>query len=118
MGLFNYIYLFINKQELIMAKYKITEEQYNIALKEGVALKADVAAANGDIKKAVETSKQEAMKSGVNLDNATIEIDAKDTNESRLVTIGELLREYKMKKRNQNSIVMPIQEFIKKYNIK
>lgn len=101
-----------------MARYKITEEQYNLALSEGISLKADVAAANGDVKKAVETSKQEAMKNGVNLDNATIEIDAKDTNESRLVSIGDIIREYKLEKRNKNSIVMPIQEFIKRYNIK
>lgn len=101
-----------------MARYKITEEQYNMALKEGVTLKADVNAANGDVKKAIETSKQQAMKSGVNLNDATIEIAAKDTNESRLVTIGELLHEYKVRKRNENSVVMPIQEFIKKYNIK
>ena len=41
-----------------MARVKITEEQYNIALKEGLMLKADVAGANGDIRQAVQNSKR------------------------------------------------------------
>ena len=53
-----------------MKRFKITEEQYKSALKEGVTLKADVQAANGDVKKAIDTSKQQALKSGVNLNDA------------------------------------------------
>ena len=39
-----------------MKRFKITEEQYKSALKEGVTLKADVQAANGDVKKAIDNS--------------------------------------------------------------
>ena len=45
-------------------KFVISEEQYNMALKEGVTLNADVAAAGGDVKRAVDTTKQEALKNG------------------------------------------------------
>ena len=43
-------------------KFVISEEQYNMALKEGVTLNADVTAAGGDVKRAVDTAKQETIK--------------------------------------------------------
>ena len=101
-----------------MKRFKITEEQYKAALKEGVTLKADVQAANGDVKKAIDTSKQQALKSGVNLNDATIEIDAKDTNESKLISIGELKRKYIIENKKANSELMNFAEVIKRYNLK
>lgn len=101
-----------------MKRFKITEEQYKSALKEGVTLKADVQAANGDVKKAIDTSKQQALKSGVNLNDATIEIDAKDTNENKLISIGELKRKYIIENKKANSELMNFAEVIKRYNLK
>ena len=106
-----------NKDKIIQ-KLNITEEQYKSALKEGVTLKADVQAANGDVKKAIDTSKQQALKSGVNLNDATIEIDAKDTNESKLISIGELKRKYIIENKKANSELMNFAEVIKRYNLK
>ena len=100
-----------------MKRFKITEEQYKSALKEGVTLKADVQAANGDVKKAIDNSKQQALKSGVNLNDATIEIDAKDTNESKLISIGELKRNYIMENKKAKSELMSFADIIKKYNL-
>ena len=56
-------------------KFKITEEQYNKLVAEDITLNADVAAANGDIKKAVETTKQEAQKNGIDINKTTIQSD-------------------------------------------
>lgn len=58
------------------------------------------------------------MKSGVNLDDATIAIDAKDTNESKVITIGELKRKYIMENKKTNSQLMTFADVIKKYNLK
>ena len=73
-------------------KFIISEEQYNMALKEGVVLNADVAAAGGDVKRAVDTTKKEAMSNGVKMDDATISIKASDTNEST-IKIGHKIDE-------------------------
>lgn len=62
---------------ITMKKIKITEEQYKQALDEGITLNADVSAANGDIKQAVEKTKMNAQKNGVDLNNATIQIQQK-----------------------------------------
>ena len=101
-----------------MRNFKITKEQYDMALEEGITLKADVAGANGDVKKAIENSKQQAVKNGINLDNATIAIDAKDTNESKVITIKELKKHYLSEDKKRNSILINEKDFITKYNIK
>lgn len=93
-----------------MRKIKITEEQYNTAIAEGVKLSADVSAANGDVAKAVDTAKSQAQKSGVNLSDATIEIPA--TTESRLFTIKQL-KEARLKNMKKNSEYYSVDEFIK-----
>ena len=49
-------------------KIVITEEQYNKFIKEGVTLNADVAAAGGDVKRAISDTKKEAQKNGLNME--------------------------------------------------
>ena len=56
---------------------KITEEQYKAFLEEDVTLKADVSQTNGDVKQAIKNTKDNAIKSGVNLEHANIEVPAK-----------------------------------------
>lgn len=76
-------------------KVRISEEQYRMALEENIELKADVAAANGDVVKAVETTKKKARESGVDLSKATISMNA---NESKIMTI----KEWRNAKKNDN----------------
>ena len=76
----------------------LTEEQYQLALKEGVSLNADVSAAGGDVKKAVDTTKQEAQKNRVDLKNATISIKASDTNEGIVISKKELTEMFRLNK--------------------
>ena len=94
-------------------KFVISEEQYNMALKEGVTLNADVVAAGGDVKRAVDTAKQEAMKNGVKMDDATISIKATDTNESVFIKKSEL-QESRLKALKRNSEVYTVRDFMKK----
>ena len=94
-------------------KFVISEEQYNMALKEGVTLNADVAAAGGDVKRAVDTAKQEALKNGVKMDDATISIKAADTNESIFVKKSKL-QESRLKALKRNSEVYTVRDFMKK----
>lgn len=95
----------------MIRKLKITEEQYNHALKEGVTLTADLDAANGDVKKAVEQTKQTAQKSGVDLKKATIQMPA-DTSEGKLITKKQLT-ENRLKALKECSMLYHFDEFIK-----
>ena len=98
-------------------KFIISEEQYTMALKEGVVLNADVAAAGGDVKRAVDTTKKEAMSNGVKMDDATISIKASDTNESVFITKSKL-QENRLKALKRNSEVYTLRDFMKKLDIK
>lgn len=93
-------------------KIVISEKQYDMALKEGVTLNADVAAAGGDVKKAVDTAKREGQKNGVNMNDATIEIKANDTNEGFLIKKSKL-QENRLKALKKNSDVYSVRDFIK-----
>lgn len=99
-------------------KFCITEEQYNMAIREGVELKADVAAAGGDVKKAISNTKQEAIKNGVNMQDATISINASDTNESRSFVTKRQLEESRLKALKKNSRTYTVKDFKKRLNIK
>lgn len=91
----------------------ITEEQYKNLIKEGVTLKADVDAANGDVKKAIDTTKQEAAKSGIKLDNATIEVPANEgPNEGKVVKLSAL-KESRLKVLKENSQLYTVKDFMK-----
>lgn len=92
-------------------KIKITEEQYKMLMKEDVRLQADVAAAGGDVNKAVQTTKQQAQKDNVNLEKATIEVPA-STVESKMISIKEL-RENRKKVLKENSKCYSLNDFIK-----
>ena len=97
-----------------MAKqFKITEEQRDFLIKEGVVLNADVAAANGNVNQAIRTTKDQARKDNVNLNNAKIQLSASDTNEGRTYTVKEL-RESRLKKFMQCGEHYTVKDFMSK----
>ena len=98
-------------------KFVISEEQYNMALKEGVTLNADVAAAGGDVKRAVDTTKKEALKNGIKMDDATISIKAAETNEGILVKKSKL-QESRLKALKRNSEIYTVRDFMRKLDNK
>lgn len=110
-GIFILVYLFINISYETMRKFKITEEQRQYAIKEGLTLNADVDAAGGDVRKAVETTKQQAQKSGVDPKKATIQIPP--SNESRIITKKQMM-ENRLKKFKSNSDYFTVNEFMKR----
>ena len=94
-----------------MRKIKITEEQRQYALSEGIVLNADVDAAGGDVKKAVDTTKQQAQKSGVDVKKATIQIPP--SNESKVITKKQIM-ENRLNEFKKNSDYYSLSEFLKR----
>ena len=94
-------------------KFKITEEQYNKCLAEDITLNADVDAAGGDVKKAVDTTKQEAQKKGGGVNRGRIRIPGKSIGEGRIITKKELM-ENRLKVLKRNSTLFHVSDFIKK----
>lgn len=96
-------------------KFKISEEQYKMALSEGVTINADVDACNGDVKQAVDNAKQDAKKTGLDLNKANIQLPAKDTNEGRIITKKELV-ENRLRVLRANSKLYSVKDIYYKKN--
>lgn len=92
---------------------KITEEQYKQAIAEGITLNADVSASNGDVKQAIENTKREAQRNGVDLKKATIQIPADNVSETRIITKKELM-ENRLKVLKEHSDLFTYENFITK----
>ena len=94
-------------------RFKITEEQRQYALKEGITITADMNAANGDVKKAVDDVRANAEKSGINPNKVNVQIPA---NESKVYTVRELT-EQRLMASKANSQVYSIRDFLPKTRI-
>ena len=93
-------------------KIRITEEQYNMALKEGVTINADLGAANNDPKKAYDAAKTEADKQG--LKNGEYNIQFPNVQESKFITKKQL-QENRLKELKKNSEVFTLKDFAKAF---
>lgn len=93
-------------------KIKISKKQYEQALSEGITLTADVDACNGDVKQAVDKTRQNAKQNGVDLSDANISIPAQ-SNESRIITKKEL-QENRLKVLKANSKLFSVKDFVNK----
>ena len=96
-----------------MGRFKITEEQYNAAIAEGITLTADINATNGDVARAVDIAKNQAVKSGVDLSKAKIEIPA--TNETKMKA-NRQVAERKFRLAKENAKYYTVRDFIKQCN--
>lgn len=94
-------------------KLKISEEQYRTAIKEGITLNADVDACNGDVKQAIDKTKQNAKDNGVDLSNANIQVPAQSRNEGRIITKKQL-QENRLKVLKENSELYSLSDFLNK----
>lgn len=94
-------------------KIRITEEQYNMAIREGVTINADLDAANGDPKKAFDTAKANAEKEG--LKSGEYNVEFPNVQESKLITKKQL-QENRLKALKENSQVYSVKDFINKFN--
>ena len=109
MGIYKKITFFMAR------KFKITEEQYRMAMNEGLKLQADPSTTGGDEAQAIKNTRDQAVASGVKLDNATIELPAKKKGfgESTIINKGEI-KENHLRELKKNSKVYSLDEFIKK----
>lgn len=93
-------------------KIRITEEQYNMALKEGVTLK--VPTNNGkNLEQNIKDTKAQGdneVKDG----NYTLEIDPKGVQENKLIS-KKKLQENRLKALKKNSELYSVKDFIKQY---
>ena len=93
-------------------KIHISEEQHRYLMQEGVTLNADVAAAHGDVNQAIKNTKEQARKDGVDIDNATISINAKDNNENQVIITGRRLRESRLRALQSNGKHYTVRDFM------
>lgn len=97
-------------------KFRITEDQYNYALQEGLTLNADPSTTGGDVNKAIQDTQQSAQKQGVDLSKTTISIPGNtgtgSANESKIITMREL-KENKLREIKKGSKVYTAKEFMK-----
>jgi len=94
-------------------KIRITEEQYNMAIREGVSINADLSAANNDPKKAFDDAKGNAEKQG--LKPGEYSITFANVQENKLITKKQL-QENRLKALKENSQVYTVKDFINKFN--
>jgi len=93
-------------------KIRITEEQYNMALREGVTVNADLTSSNNDPKQAFDKAKGEAEKQG--LKSGEYNIQFSNVQEGKLVSKKQL-QENRLKALKKNSELYSVKDFIKKY---
>lgn len=99
-----------------MKKIRITEEQRQYAIKEGLTLTADVDAAGGDVKKAVDNTKKQAQNSGVDPKKTTIQIPP-EANEGKFISKKTMI-ENRLKKLKRNSDFYSLKEFVNRLGSK
>lgn len=90
-------------------KFRLTEEQVNMLKESGVTLTADLSAANGDVSKAVETTKQEASQSGIDPKKVNIQIPA---TENKIIT-KKSIYENRLNALKKTSTVYSLKDFFK-----
>ena len=95
-------------------KIVITEEQYNMALKEGVVVDGDQYKknANGTYDDAIKAAKEDVQKNGGNPNDTTVSFKM-SSNESKLITKKDLV-ESRLKKLKEGSKVYSVTDFMKK----
>ena len=93
-------------------KICITEEQYKMALREGVTVNADLSAANNDPKQAFDKAKDEAEKQG--LKRGEYNIQFSNVQEGKLISKKQL-QENRLKAFKENSEVYTVKDFINKF---
>lgn len=93
-------------------KICITEEQYNMALKEGVKVNADLSATNGNVGAAFDNAKKDAKESG--LKDGEYSIEFPNVTESKFITKKQL-QENRLKALKEDSELYTVKDFMKRF---
>lgn len=93
-----------------MKKIKITKEQHELAIKEAVSLSVNTGLTNGNINQAIQNTKRDAQKDGINPSRVGFNIPAE---ESTIIT-KKTIKEMRIKNILKNATIMTKKEISEK----
>lgn len=104
-------YLYIN-YIIAMRKIKITKEQHELAIKEAVSLTVNTGSTNGNINQAIQNTKRDAQRNGINPNKVGYNIPAQEN----VVVSKKAIKEMRIKNLLKNATVLTKKEISEKIN--
>lgn len=94
-----------------MKKIKITKEQHELAIKEAVSLTVNTGSTNGNVNQAIQNTKRDAQRNGINPNKVGYNIPAQES-----VVSKKAIKEMRIKNLLKNATVMTKKEISEKIN--
>lgn len=94
-----------------MKKIKITKEQHELAIKEAVSLTVNTGSTNGNVNQAIQNTKRDAQRHGINPNKVGYNIPAQES-----VVSKKAIKEMRIKNLLKNATVMTKKEISEKIN--
>lgn len=94
-----------------MKKIKITKEQHELAIKEAVSLTVNTGSTNGNVNQAIQNTKRDAQRKGINPNKVGYNIPAQES-----VVSKKAIKEMRIKNLLKNATVMTKKEISEKIN--
>lgn len=95
-----------------MRKIKITKEQHELAIKEAVSLTVNTGSTNGNINQAIQNTKRDAQRNGINPNKVGYNIPAQES----VVVSKKAIKEMRIKNLLKNATVLTKKEISEKIN--
>ena len=95
-----------------MRKIKITKEQHELAIKEAVSLTVNTGSTNGNINQAIQNTKRDARRDGINPNKVGYNIPAQEN----VVVSKKAIKEMRIKNLLKNATVLTKKEISEKIN--
>lgn len=95
-----------------MRKIKITKEQHELAIKEAVSLTVNTGSTNGNINQAIQNTKRDAQRNGINPNKVGYNIPAQEN----VVVSKKAIKEMRIKNLLKNATVLIKKEISEKIN--
>lgn len=95
-----------------MRKIKITKEQHELAIKEAVSLTVNTGSTNGNINQAIQNTKRDALRDGINPNKVGYNIPAQEN----VVVSKKAIKEMRIKNLLKNATVLTKKEISEKIN--
>lgn len=95
-----------------MRKIKITKEQHELAIKEAVSLTVNTGSTNGNINQAIQNTKRDAQRNGINPNKVGYNIPAQEN----VVVSKKAIKEMRIKNLLKNATVLTKKEISEKIN--
>lgn len=95
-----------------MRKIKITKEQHELAIKEAVSLTVNTGSTNGNINQAIQNTKRDAQRDGINPNKVEYNIPAQEN----VVVSKKAIKEMRIKNLLKNATVLTKKEISEKIN--